>query len=565
MSLDLLAAFDDIAQSNQDSKALNNARQTTSPATLDLIQQTTEVENEEEFGDFEDADTSSSAIQNQPGAKDTSKEASARPAAQIPAVTKAASSGQHDQARKNGYTVAVQAPEPDARIGRHPFADRMDMLFAADEDEYSAGQDEWHDLSNNPEAAVAFSKRVIQEQLEAEARENVNKAQSTERQSRDIPASKVIPEQMIKPRNLDVLFDADDLSETEQETNNDDAGDWGDFESSKSTDQPATSSHDYKNDGQLPSSRADKAGSKSKAAQPQAVSAAFDLLGLDDAAHVGEGPASIEVSSPTGPSQKLEARQTIARSAASFNAIIENGFTDAAWDDFEDSVPVTTTIANVEPAQKFDTAASSLNLPKLPPANVPPPSILLSTFADLLKQPLSQKIVLERLAAANVLAHVIAGRKLRWKRSSTLAASMRIGPAAIGGKGGMKLTGLDRSEAAKEDREVAEVLTVWRAQLGRLRSVCSTYIGSASAADRSVTAKVPEVQDPAPIKALKAQEGALIAPHECALCGLRRQERIAHVDDHVDDSFGEWWTEGADMHTACAAWWVMHEALLRSR
>ncbi|KAF2210867.1 hypothetical protein CERZMDRAFT_44365 [Cercospora zeae-maydis SCOH1-5] len=224
---------------------------------------------------------------------------------------------------------------------------------------------------------------------------------------------------------------------------------------------------------------------------------------------------------------------------------------------------------------------------EVPPTNVPPPIVLLYAFtstlssaqealfaplskldlsqrAQLLAHPATHQFLASYLKSAVVLAHIIAGRKLRWKRDQILAQSMRIGPSAAGGKGGMKLTSIDKSEIGKEDREVLDVVQKWRAQVGRLRSAVMT----ASGAPQTGTGKlpsVPEIAETMPVKTLKATEGGFVAPHACALCGLKREERVARVDTDVNDSFGEWWLDNPSMHVTCSDWWHEHRNKLKGR
>ena len=109
-----------------------------------------------------------------------------------------------------------------------------------------------------------------------------------------------------------------------------------------------------------------------------------------------------------------------------------------------------------------------------PPVNVPPPSIILSTFPELFKlgeplfkstagqnaatkqQILSNPKTVEFLRGYILLAttagRVIAGRKQRWHRDKILAKSMSISAA---GSKGMKLAGVDKTQSVREDREAA--------------------------------------------------------------------------------------------------------------
>lgn len=205
------------------------------------------------------------------------------------------------------------------------------------------------------------------------------------------------------------------------------------------------------------------------------------------------------------------------------------------------------------------------------PTNIPPPALLLSLFpaiittalsqllvpitdhghstatkAAILEHPETQTFIAAYLATMSVLARIISGRKLRWKRDTVLAQSMRIGPASASGRGsGMKLTGIDKAENSREEREVAEVLRLWRAQLGRLRSAV-TIPGT--------NHRVPELTEAPVVRVAKEEEGGIGSPKPCALCGLKRNERVNKVDSDVQDSFGEFWIEHWG-HRACQSFW----------
>lgn len=203
----------------------------------------------------------------------------------------------------------------------------------------------------------------------------------------------------------------------------------------------------------------------------------------------------------------------------------------------------------------------------LPPTNVPPPAVILSLFPPIFSE--AQTNLFKPLAAqtyqlknrvlsdpatinflrayvllATVAARVIAGRKLRWKRDKHLAQGMRIGPASSRATSGMKLTGIDRGEDLREDREVLDVVRAWKEQLGRLRS---TIAGVKSVAGAGLAAAF-ELQETMPVRTAKESEGGIRAPQPCALCGLKREERLSKVDIDVQDSFGEWWIEQMSMH-----------------
>ncbi len=151
----------------------------------------------------------------------------------------------------------------------------------------------------------------------------------------------------------------------------------------------------------------------------------------------------------------------------------------------------------------------------------------------------------------------MAGRKLRWHRDKFLAQGMAI--SAAGGKGGMKLAGVDRAQAARDDREAADVLAAWRQHVGRLRSAVAA--ANSTIAEARAHLRIPELGEH---MAAQAAQMALAAPRPCLVCGLKRDERIKGVDVAVEDSFGEWWVEHWG-HRACRNFWLEHEAKLRSR
>jgi len=213
-----------------------------------------------------------------------------------------------------------------------------------------------------------------------------------------------------------------------------------------------------------------------------------------------------------------------------------------------------------------------------PPTNVPPPSILLSIFPSLfdlittalfqptagqpsavknriLSDPKTIRFLGGYLLLAMVAARIMAGRKLRWHRDKFLAQGMAI--SAAGGKGGMKLAGVDKAQAAREDREAADVLSAWRQHVGRLRGTVAT----ANAAAPSGPLRIPELSENMAVQAAKMVP---TAPRACIICGLKRDERIKGVDVDVEDSFGEWWVDHWG-HRACRNFWLEHEVKLRSR
>ncbi|KXL44123.1 hypothetical protein M433DRAFT_144589 [Acidomyces richmondensis BFW] len=575
MSQDLLAAFTTPEQSKVETKPLFGANRIQPyhdphSTIIDRDAAIIDDENEDdEFGDFEDASKL------------------AAPERTFGFGHPPTTSGEQ-QGRCKPQDEPLTSTHEDPNVGRHPFAGNMDILFAADDDEYDAGADEIADLANNPEAAMAFSKRVIAEQnaakqpqgskhhpsfcfknpsevsmtgLEKEpANAQASKGESNHQggQSKLTKLSRHVPSR----KNPEVLFDAENVSENEEED-----GDFGDFEvGSSATTKPAAE----------PSQK-----------PVQATEPSIDLLDLnDDLAHE-TNPSRRTLVARAGKNIKDAKLPTVATRRE------QTMRPDDEWDDFEvvdAPEPILSHSSNIQktsisPLQRSTPKLTADDTNQLPPTNIPPPAILLSIFPslfasahDVLFNPLSKLEVKQKQALlahpathmflkgyitfAIVLGHVIAGRRLRWKRDRFLTQGMRIGPAAVGGKGGMKLAGLDKGEAAKEDREVLDTVTMWKDQVGRLRSAVSAA-GSGVGAVK--LPQVPDIAEQMPVRSLKATEGGITAPYPCALCGLKREERVAKVDVGVEDSFGEWWVEGMSMHLMCRNFWEEHKGKLRSR
>ncbi|KAM0436973.1 hypothetical protein ACHAPT_002689 [Fusarium lateritium] len=256
-----------------------------------------------------------------------------------------------------------------------------------------------------------------------------------------------------------------------------------------------------------------------------------------------------------------------------------------AWDDFPAADSQEAGIDSSKPPESWDwdavdnvqTSQDHAQDDAPPPINVPPPSVILSVFPDLLNsgnalfKPISgqtasikQRILSDPKAGeflqgyvllAMTAARVIAGRKQRWHRDKILAKSMSISAA---GSKGMKLAGVDKTQSAREDREAADVAAVWRQQVGRLRSA----VAAAKAAGKgSAILRVPEISESMSVQTAKMVP---TAPKSCIICGLKREERVAKVDFEVEDSFGEWWVDHWG-HKACKNFWIEHEQQLRQR
>nr|OQO20753.1 hypothetical protein B0A51_11102 [Rachicladosporium sp. CCFEE 5018]OQO22314.1 hypothetical protein B0A51_09909 [Rachicladosporium sp. CCFEE 5018]OQO22394.1 hypothetical protein B0A51_10857 [Rachicladosporium sp. CCFEE 5018] len=583
MSQDLFAAFgdDDVAtnqgQPKTDWDTLGSSitrlfpQAQVSPA-LDL------PDDEDDFGDFEDAasvedtplpvkveNSNQARMSNESAPVPLSLNASTTTAPQTKPAPRAPSKSEVRSIPPRPLPFKPKPVSQDKpKTGAHPFAGHMDFLFSADDDEYDAGADDLTvDLANDPEAAMAYSKKLIAAQMaaESESKAAAPLQPSPRVQSKPPPRS---PNKLRKksqyatPKDHSVFFDAESVSENEAEVEAEEDDDWGDFET-----VAAVTRSDQSKSAVTPQS-----------AVQDRLPPMTDLLSLD------ESPSPFPAYS----------NGIHLASKAGFTAANDNIQDTDVWDDFESATPEPTQeISRLSPiSSPTDHASlpSSLSLPPadaLPPSNVPPPSLLLFLFPPLIasaqsnlllplsKLPASDKETLLHhpathtfmrayLSHSAAMAHILAGRKLRWKRDQRLAQSMRIGPA--GKQGGMKLTGVDKGELAKEEREVLDVLRLWGAQAGRLRSAVPAINAS------SVSSKlpnVPEIAEAMPIKSLNTLAGGFTAARTCALCGLKREERVTKVDEGIEDSFGEWWVEGAEMHVTCWRFWDEKKGKLKER
>ncbi|KDB29623.1 hypothetical protein H112_07832 [Trichophyton rubrum D6] len=217
--------------------------------------------------------------------------------------------------------------------------------------------------------------------------------------------------------------------------------------------------------------------------------------------------------------------------------------------------------------RKAETSTSSVR-----PTNIPPPSILLPLFPPLLEgsrrkaagyakrkgdgsSPLPDGEFANQLVSdIRTMAHVVSGRHLRWKRDQILSQSTKIGPARSGRSGGMKLSSVNKSENVKEEKEAVEVVEAWKRCSGLLNSVVTSRGKS----------PMPALSLSMLVRTATADEGALKSAHACALCGLKREERVPRVDDGVSDSFGEWWLDHWG-HADCEAFWKSNAAKLDHR
>ncbi|GFF55662.1 hypothetical protein IFM51744_08692 [Aspergillus udagawae] len=220
-------------------------------------------------------------------------------------------------------------------------------------------------------------------------------------------------------------------------------------------------------------------------------------------------------------------------------------------------------------SSNFTMPGEKVSESQIRPTNIPPPSLLLELFPRLFEQ-LHQEATKARrglqqedqvetaaslvLCTLKVVARVVAGRSLRWKRDTILSQSMRIGPARSGKPGGMKLSTINKNESIKEQQEAVDVLTMWRDEAALFNSVIQA----------SGRQPIQAIAENARVVTATAAQGAIKAPHVCALCGLKRDERLPKIDDNVQDSFGEWWVEHWG-HSECKDFWEKNMGLLAQR
>ena len=126
----------------------------------------------------------------------------------------------------------------------------------------------------------------------------------------------------------------------------------------------------------------------------------------------------------------------------------------------------------------------------------------------------------------------------------------------------MKLIGVDKAEAAREDREAEIFVRWWKDQVGRLRSAVS--VANLAIMEHGEHLSVPEIGEVMPVRTATLDEAALTAPKCCFLCGLKREERVAKIDAKVEDSFSEWWVDHWG-HTACRDFWIDQSDNLKHR
>ncbi|KAI0128840.1 hypothetical protein BJ170DRAFT_668896 [Xylariales sp. AK1849] len=417
-----------------------------------------------------------------------------------------------------------------------------------------------------------------------------------QRQKADIPKpSEQKPSQRTAKASTNVLFDADDFGGADQE----DDDEFGDFETVAS---PSQAPKDLVSDDLLtPPATARRTPAEmlpnlslyeSTASYPKAPKSPsfqdrnpFPGLALNT-------PIKPRVSQDDNPkTSPVTAWPSIDKDSAGSIKIEKTSEDSWDWDSFDTKDSNTVEQPPNMAAQSqgsnwtWDAVDTTNEIPsqldgdKAPPINVPPPSVLMSIFPQLLGQanqslykpvggqafsiknrilsdPKTIEFLRGYLVLAVVAAHIIAGRKLRWHRDRFLSQGMSISAA---GSKGMKLAGVDKTQAAREDREASDILDLWKEHVGRLRS--SVAAANSSIKNASEHLKIPDLRETMQVQTAKS---VATAPKVCSICGLKRDERVSRVDLDIEDSFGEWWVDHWG-HAACRRFWLKHESLLRQR
>lgn len=254
------------------------------------------------------------------------------------------------------------------------------------------------------------------------------------------------------------------------------------------------------------------------------------------------------------------------------------GLPDDDWDAFEDGEPPPPTnpqsntksatnppndllsdpFPHPSPAATHHTPSTPTAFPSSPtrPTNIPPPSTLLylltTIYTTLTSPPPSSIIHLYHATAA-----ITAARTHRWRRDTLLSQSTRIA-AATATKSGMKLSSLNKSETAREEREAQETVDAWNARAGRWWALVKDEEGVKGRKGGL------RLQLPLGVRVVGPREGGMEAAYACPVCGMKRSERVVGVDDGVEDVFGEFWVEGWG-HRSCGEVWYGWKGLLGQR
>lgn len=410
-----------------------------------------------------------------------------------------------------------------------------------------------------------------------------------------------------RSENSDVLFDA----ETDAPAN-DTEDDWGDFEGPEST---TNNYHPQRPEDNIPEVQppvakcqsaqidlldslsladstptADKpigASRKTTASTRNAAEPTWDDDSFGDWDEFIDAPSIRKAASQStakAPPKKSKPIIKHAKSISTTPKLPDQEYDFGDWGDFTDgpaepamapkqnpkAKPRSKSLTQSTPDPRSFVSSTPTSTSTVRPTNIPPPSVLLSLLVEILSalqnealkaQPRSTPSTQKEATAIKIYttlttsARIIAGRSLRWKRDTILSQSMRIGPA--GKPGGMKLSAVNKHEDVKESQDAVDILRLWRERAALFNAIVQG-VGQKA---------LPVFTDPTALKVViaRAEDGAIKASHPCALCALKRDERVLRVDEgDVNDSFGEWWTEHWG-HTGCRVFWEGNKELLLQR
>lgn len=195
------------------------------------------------------------------------------------------------------------------------------------------------------------------------------------------------------------------------------------------------------------------------------------------------------------------------------------------------------------------------------PTNIPPPSSLLQLLSSVfetvhndnaLQSKPKSELAAQVMVVYRTACRLVAGRTMRWKRDTILAQSVRVGQA--GKSDGMKLASLNKNESTKEQRDSEEMIHDWSNYVHEFKSILAQ---ARLQPHRLRISASPSTQT------LK-YSGTSESSKQCALCGLKRTERLSEVDTDAEDIFGEFWTEHWG-HKDCYNFWYTYKDLLSHR
>ncbi|KAL4890767.1 hypothetical protein BDV59DRAFT_183595 [Aspergillus ambiguus] len=368
----------------------------------------------------------------------------------------------------------------------------------------------------------------------------------------------------------DVLFDA-----TLEDVPDDESEEWGEFETADATSSQTAAARvsQPKRFVAEPVNKPTSPPSRSPGLTNQLD--LLDSLTLEDKPSAPNKPRSAHVDGG--------ARATNKPVSPSASKILAPDDPFEEWDDFVDGPPAEVpkptpnprpfscqpTKPEVKSPQPFGAVGSPTPAAQVRPTNIPPPSVLLGLFPRLFEQLREEATTVRRgpqqpelmddvaskvTCVLKAAARVVAGRTFRWKRDTILSQSMKIGPARAGKTGGMKLNTVNKNEDIKEQQEALDVINMWRERAALFNAVIQA----------SGRRPVHIISENTRVTTATSAQGAIKASHACALCGLKRDERLPKLDESVEDSFGEWWTDHWG-HTDCRRFWESNMGMLRQR